>query len=200
MKKFASLKKLISLSMGTMLLASASSGLIYAQDNSNESSTSDQVSESVSEESQAASELQLALETAIDLFGTEFPEAEITEIDIELERDNTYEIQIEGHDDTSEYELEYHSGTEEVVEREIDDDDDSDQALPLDELLPIDDISAIALEEAGFGEITDWHLEHDNDTDRFVWDIEIQESNSEREAELELDALTGDVLNVELDD
>lgn len=200
MKKFATLKKIISLSLGTLLLASTSTNLIFAQDNSEESSTSDQMSETVSEESQAASELQLALETAIDLFGTEFSEADITEIDIELQRDNTYEIQIEGHDDAGEYELEYHSGTEEVREREIDDDDDTEQALPLNDLLPIDEISAVALEEVGFGEITDWHIEHDDNSDRFVWDIEIQESNSEREAEIEIDASTGEVLNVELDD
>lgn len=201
MKPSTRFKQLVTVGMSAFLLTATSASLVFAQDNSAESSTNnDETTSSQVEETITASELQQAVETAIDLFYDEFPDAEITEIDIDLEANQTYEIQIEGYDGTDEVELEYHTETEEIRELEMKKDDDSNRPLPMEELMTIDEINKIALEEAGFGEITDWHLEYDDDRDKFVWDIEINDTQSDQEAELEIDALSGEILDIELDD
>lgn len=201
MKQLTSFKQLAATGLGVFLLTATSASLVFAQDNNTESSSNDEATETQMEETNTSSELQQALETAIDLFKDEFPDADVTEVDIDLEANKNYEIQIEGYDGTNEVELEYHTETEEIREIKTDDDDgDSNRPLPMDELLSIDEVNEIALAEAGFGEITDWHLEHDDDRDNFVWDIEISDAQSNQEAELEIDALSGDVLDIEFDD
>lgn len=201
MKQLTSFKQLAATGLGVFLLTATSASLVFAQDNNTESSSNDEATETQMEETNTSSELQQALETAIDLFKDEFPDADVTEVDIDLEANKNYEIQIEGYDGTNEVELEYHTETEEIREIKTDDDDgDSNRPLPMDELLSIDEVNEIALAEAGFGEIKDWHLEYDDDRDNFVWDIEISDDQSKQEAELEIDAVSGDVLNIEFDD
>lgn len=201
MKQLTGFKQLVVVGLGVFLLTATSASLVFAQDNNTESSSNDEATETQMEETNTSSELQQALETAVDRFKDEFPDADITEVDIDLEANNNYEIQIEGYDGTNEVELEYHTETEEIREIKTDDDDgDSNRPLPMDELLSIDEVNEITLAEAGFGEITDWHLEHDDDRDNFVWDIEISDAQSNQEAELEIDALSGEVLDIEFDD
>ena len=180
---------------------------VAAQDDSSESSSEVVSSESSDEEVVAflateGSDLQLAVVAAIEAFQAELPDVEIVELDIELQKDGSFEIQLDGQDADTEYELKFDSEKNEVVSREEDQLDDDDVKTPLDfeQLLSIDEITEIALAEAGFGEVTDWNLEFDRRYERFEWELEIYDADTKEEAELTIEGLTGEVLKAELDD
>lgn len=180
---------------------------VAAQDDSSESSSEVVSSESSDEEVVAflateGSDLQLAVVAAIEAFQAELPDVEIVELDIELQKDGSFEIQLDGQDADTEYELKFDSEKNEVVSREEDQLDDDDVKTPLDfeQLLSIDEITEIALAVAGFGEVTDWNLEFDRRYERFEWELEIYDADTKEEAELTIEGLTGEVLKAELDD
>lgn len=205
MKK-SKFKQLVSLSLSASLLLGGFGRVVMAQtDSSSDESAETEISQN---EAEALSPLAEYLMTAMDLFAEEFPEAELTEIDIDLRKSEFYEIQLTGQDSDHEYELDYDTEKEEVTDRESDREDDDERVLPVDELLVIDEISKIALDEAGFGVITEWHLDwddaddddDDDNDDVLHWDIKIEDKDSEREVDIEIDAITGDILDVDYDD
>lgn len=191
MKK--SLKKFALLSAG-MFTLTALAPTVFAEDNSDDNNIEVEVVEDTEE-----SELQTTLKEAIAIFLETFPDAEIEEIDVELGNDDNYKIDIDGFDSDNEYQLEFRTSPLEVIEEERESDDDDEVALDLEALISIDEASKIALTEAGFGVITSWNLDHD-DEDGFHWDIEIDDRDSDREAEIKINAENGDIIETELDD
>lgn len=202
MKK-SNFKQLVSLSLSASLFVGVFGTVVMAQTDSSKESTE---TETVIKDEEHFSPLAEYLNTAMDLFTEEFPDAELIEIDIELEKEGHYDIQLTGQDSQHEYELDYDTEKEKVIERETDRENDNERALPLDDLLSIDEINEIALTEAGFGEITEWTLDWDNDEDDdegqalVCWDIKIEDKDSNREVALEIAALTGDILSIGHDD
>lgn len=197
---------------GLMLTAVAPH--VTAQDDSQEASTSEESvsseesSESTDEAQTEESELQVAFNEAVALFQEEYPDAEIEEIEVEL-RNEEYQITIHAFQDNTEYEVDFSVDPVEITRAEEDDDDDSDdEPLNLEELITIDEASEIALEEAGSGTITDWSL--DSDDGKFRWEIEVEgaegaaetndDDDDDNKLHVEIDAETGDVLDVEFDD
>ena len=194
MKKTLAFKRLVLLGASVVGLGAVNVLSVAAQDNSSESSSEVVSSESSDEERVAflateGSDLQLAVVAAIEAFQTELP-------------DSSFEIQLDGQTADTEHELKFDSEKNEVVSREEDQLDDDDVKTPLDfeQLLSIDEITEIALAEAGFGEVTDQNLEFDDRNERFEWELEIYDSESKEEAELTIEGLTGEVLDAELDD
>ena len=207
MKKSLAFKRLVLLGASVLGLGAVNVLSVAAQDDSSESSSEVVSSESSDEEVVAflateGSDLQLAVVAAIEAFQAELPDVEIVELDIELQKDGSFEIQLDGQDADTEYELKFDSEKNEVVSREEDQLDDDDVKTPLDfeQLLSIDEITEIALAEAGFGEVTDWNLEFDRRYERFEWELEIYDADTKEEAELTIEGLTGEVLKAELDD
>lgn len=207
MKKSLAFKRLVLFGASVLGLGAVNVLSVAAQDDSSESSSEVVSSESSDEEVAAflaaeGSDLQLAMVAAIEAFQAELPDVEIVELDIELQKDGSFEIQLDGQDADSEHELKFDSEKNEVVSREEDQLDDDDVKTPLDfeQLLSIDEITEIALAEAGFGEVTDWNLEFDRRYERFEWELEIYDADTKEEAELTIEGLTGEVLKAELDD
>ena len=207
MKKSLAFKRLVLFGASVLGFGAVNALSVAAQDDSSESSSEVVSSESSDEEVAAflaaeGSDLQLAMVAAIEAFQAELPDVEIVELDIELQKDGSFEIQLDGQDADSEHELKFDSEKNEVVSHEEDQLDDDDVKTPLDfeQLLSIDEITEIALAEAGFGEVTDWNLEFDRRYERFEWELEIYDAATKEEAELTIEGLTGEVLKAELDD
>lgn len=210
MKKSLLMKQFVLLGASAISLGAVNMLSVVAQDDSSESSS--EVSSSVVTESADGevsgflvadgSDLQLAVVAAIEAFQAELPDVAIVELDIELQKDGSFEIQLDGQTADTEHELKFDSEKNEVVSREEDQLDDDDVKTPLDfeQLLSVDEITEIALAEAGFGEVTDWNLEFDDRNERFEWELEIYDEDTKEEAELRIDGLTGEVLEAELDD
>ncbi len=207
MKK--SLKSFALLGMAGLMLTAVAPH-VSAQDDSQEASTSEESvsseesTESTDEAQTEESDLQVALNDAVALFQEEYPNAEIEELEVELRNDN-YQITIHGFEDNIEYDIEFSVDPVEITERDEDNEDDNDDdALVLEDLITIDEASEIALEEAGEGTITDWDL--DSDDGRIRWELEIadvqnpNEDDDDDKLHIEIDAETGEILNVEFDD
>lgn len=193
-------KQLVSLSLSASFLIGGFGTVAMAQTNS---SNNNEETESIVTNEQNLSPLAESLNTAMELFTEEFPDAELTDIDIDLTKDGYYDIQLTGQDSQHQYELDYNTQKEEVTDRETERENDKDRVLPLEDLLSLDEINEIALTEAGFGEITEWNLDwddDDNDQKPLYWDITVEDKDAKREAELEIEALTGEILSVEFDD
>lgn len=210
MKK--SLKSLVALSLAGLVLGSASLGYVSAQESESseaassesvESSASSESTESTKGEETEGSELQQAVAAAVEAFEAEYADAEINEIDVELNRDGSYEIDVDGFDDTTDYEITYRSDNAEVTSRETESEDDNqdEQALDLEAVITIDEATEIALSEASLETATSWNLDHVDDNDVPEWQVSFDEDeNGGQEAEVTINANDGTVIETELDD
>lgn len=211
MKK--SIKHLVLLGLSATTLIVGLAPTVLAQEENSESEVSSEMtSESASSEEFAedttqtdeeteASPAQQALESAVEIFREEFPDAEIDQINVELRNDSFYEVELDGFSEDTDYELTVHSENNEIRDREEESSDDNDHevALDLENLLSLDEATEIALSEVSLPTPTQWDL--DSDRDRFVWEVEFDEDENEgQEATVEIDAESGDVLDVDLDD
>ncbi len=119
---------------------------------------------------------------------------------IELERENgrmVYDIDIDnGSEDVD---LDMDAVTGEVLRSKTDwdddDDDDRDDVRPADNLLTQQEALDIATAEFN-GKLEE--IELDDDDDRMIYEIELK--NGDREAEFDIDAVTGEILDMKLDD
>ncbi len=119
---------------------------------------------------------------------------------IELERENgrmVYDIDIDnGSEDVD---LDMDAVTGEVLRSKTDwdddDDDDRDDVRPADNLLTKQEALDIATAEFN-GKLEE--IELDDDDGRVIYEIELK--NGDREAEFDIDAVTGEILDMELDD
>lgn len=188
------LKKLLAVSLAGSLLVGGH--LVQAQEST--TSEAESTEEATSQaESTDKSEVFQAYEDAIAAFQEAYPEAQIEEIDVELLNDDTFEVEIEGFQGNEEVDATYMSRDGQLTERSAEVDDDGDkQALDLDAVISIDEATEIANGETGLTNPTNWKL--DANASRTVW--EVNYDDQAQEAEVDIDALTGEVLGVELDD
>ncbi|UUX33695.1 PepSY domain-containing protein [Fundicoccus culcitae] len=191
MKK--TMKQSLLLSMSVLTLGAVFPTSVLAQTES---------SEVVSEHEMAVSDLQSALDLALELFFEQVPDIGVTYIDIDLKEDGSYKIDLQGYNAEGEYDYELRVAGEEISDEEFDfddDDDDDDEILDLDNYLSIDEITQIALDTIGSGKVTDWTLEYDDD--RPEWHLELDEVNGDDDdVEITLHAETGEVLELDDDD
>ncbi|MGJ9459426.1 PepSY domain-containing protein [Oceanobacillus sp. CF4.6] len=125
----------------------------------------------------------------------------------EMERDNEfnkviYEVEVQG--DGVEYELELDGDTGEVLKEKqsenVDRDDDNHLEEPTNganvnsEVIGDEKARKIALENFD-GTVTD--LELDIDDNQLIYEIDVKNSN--KEAEFEIDAITGEIMEMEID-
>ena len=123
----------------------------------------------------------------------------ITEMEIDKEFNKVvYEVEVK--DDEVEYDLKLDGDTGEVLKEEQHKDFDDDTKNTAQgnkansDLIGDQKVREIALGQFD-GTVTDFEL--DEDDDRLVYEIEIR--NGEKEADFEIDAVSGDILEMEID-
>lgn len=154
----------------------------------------------------------VTLEEAIAIYQKQYPNTDITSIEIKpIGETNNYEI--DGMDDDKEYGIYVHgdaqykegNGTDRAFslkgEEMLDADERNgvernNEKLDLNNLLPLDKINAIAQKEANNGTITEWSLERELNTT--YWEVTVLANN--QEVSVSIDAQSGNVLEVDYDD
>lgn len=140
---------------------------------------------------------------AIEIFQKEFPDTDITSIDLDTSFGNFF-YKIEGVNDLKEYEIKVDAATKGIREREEDDLDADEkngvkrqeEKLDLSKLLTVDEVTKIAIEQTQGGQATDWDLDREGAVT--YWEVDVE--NGKQEATVKIHAQTGEVLEVELDD
>ncbi|WP_087974517.1 PepSY domain-containing protein [Oceanobacillus rekensis] len=123
----------------------------------------------------------------------------ITEMEIDKEFNKVvYEVEVQG--DGVEYDLKLDGNTGEVLkEKQHEDFDDEDKNVSQINYVGSDAIGVEKAREIALGQfdgtVTDFELYEDDD--RWVYEIEIKNGN--KEAEFEIDAVSGDILEMEID-
>lgn len=140
---------------------------------------------------------------AIQVYQGTFPDVDITSIDLDSSLGNYY-YDIEGVDDDTEYELRIDATTEEIKKNEKETLDKEDQngvkrkedKLDLTDILSVDEVTKIAVAEVSSGEPTDWEL--DKEMGITYWEVKVKDGKTE--TQIKINAQTGEVLEVEVDD
>ena len=108
------------------------------------------------------------------------------------EKGGKYLYEVEGFDDTKEYEVDIDAESGEVLNKKEENDSGSHEAINTDGIITPKEAMSIALKEADEGAfVTDWELEVENG--RTAYEIELDYENQEDE-DITIDAHTGDVL------
>lgn len=169
-------------------------------DSASSDATDDQSnSESTKNDSSTLIGLSTTFDDAVVLYFETFPNTFITSIDIEKENEG-FTFDFDGEDDLNEYELDVNSQGQ-VIEQESDEDDynDEDNYINIENLLPLDEITAIAEGEVGSGSATDWDLDRDDGVTH--WDVDISDGNNDDDdTEALVNAETGEVISINVDD
>lgn len=144
---------------------------------------------------------QMSLDEIIALYQKNKPNTDITGIEIES-RMSKFVYEVKGMDDSKEYKLFFtETGKLQHQEEEMLDEDErngnerNNEKLDLKNLLPLDQINSIAKKEVN-GDITEWSLERE--LSKTYWDVKIV--NNGQQSDVSIDAQSGNVLEVEMDD
>lgn len=166
---------------------------VYAQNDAKEETTVE-----VSQEDK--SEFQTILETALKDFEEKYPEVKISGLKVKIQKDDIIEVEIEGFDNDSDYEVTYNSKEQQFTkeEKETLDSDDEYIELSLDKLKTLDEITEIANQKTNLSNIESWKLSADDDhNNQPVWEVEYDDEKEKDDVELKIDAQSGEILKVE---
>lgn len=174
--------------------------------NTSSTSSSATTTSSSTTATSAATEIptfKVTVEDAIQAYQETHPNTDITSIELDSSLGN-YFYKVEGVDDDNEYEVSVDAQTKEVKkqkEEALDADEQKgvkrqEDKLDLSDLLTVEEAAKIATDEAKSGQVTDWDL--DKEMNITYWDVQVKDGN--KETNVKLDAKTGEVLEVELDD
>jgi uncharacterized membrane protein YkoI len=199
------LKKVIILGLSVALLGGLAGCNSDSEESISSSSTSKQTSQTSKSQSssQKNTNFKVSVEDAIKEYQKEYPDSDITSIDLETSFGN-YFYKIEGVDDNKEYEVRVDADTKKVSkerEEELDMEDKEgvkrkEDKLNIENLLSIEKVSEIATENVGSGKATDWSLDKDMGTT--YWEVKV--IDGQKETEVKINAQSGDVLETETDD
>lgn len=173
--------------------------------NENSSSTTQETaaSSNTTASSKAATSGTVDLDKAIAIYQKQYPDTDITGIEIKTSGSATY-YEVKGVDDDKEYELNINGsdGSFTVEREEMLDEDErngierNNEKVNLTNLLPLEKINSIAQKEGNNGTITEWSLEREQNTT--YWEVTVR--SSMKEVSVSIDAQSGNVLEVEIDD
>ena len=145
----------------------------------------------------------MSWQDAVAVFQEKFPDTSITSISFDTSFGKWY-YDIEGINDTTEFELRIDPATGETSREEqqtLDKDEQNaayreSEALDLEGVISIEEASQIALDAVGSGEVTDLDLERELSVT--YWKVTIEDGR--KEFEVSIDARTIEVLTTERDD
>lgn len=151
---------------------------------------------------QTTGTFDVSVADAIQVYQDTYPNSDITSIELDSSLGNYY-YKVEGVDDDNEYEVSIDANSKEVKEQKDEKLDADEQKgvkrqedkLDISDLLPLDEITKIATAEAK-GQAEDWDLDKEMGTT--YWDVQVKDGR--KETNVKIDAKTGEVLEVELDD
>ena len=179
--------------LGLLTTTSFITGPIYAQNDANEETTVEMSQED-------KSEFQTILETALKDFEEKYPEVKISGLKVKIQKDDIIEVEIEGFDNDSDYEVTYNSKEQQFTKEEKDELDSDDEyiELALDKLKTLDEITEIANQKTNLSNIESWKLSADDDhNNQPVWEVEYDDEKEKDDVELKIDAQSGEILKVE---
>ncbi|MBP2099592.1 PepSY domain-containing protein [Enterococcus rivorum] len=153
-----------------------------------------------SSSSTQSEEFKVEVAKAIELFEKEYPKAAITSIDLDSSLGDYY-YEVQGVDDTTEYEVRIQATTGEVKkarEERLDADEQNgvkkkEDALDTKDILSIKEASAIAEKDAGAGTAKEWSL--DKEVGVTYWDVKVLDGH--KEYEIKMNAKNGEILERE---
>ena len=164
------------------------------EESSSESAASSEETSSNSATGQGINEQEfdVSLDDAVAIYNENHPNTSVESITFD-EDSGKYEYDFDGFDDTSEYGLTVDAATGEVSDKESDteDDDDSNEALTLDNILTPQEAMTAALEEVNSGYVDEWQLKTDNGMT--VYEISIEDSQKDDD-DIVLNAETGEIV------
>lgn len=157
----------------------------------------------VSEKTKVEKVKTIDVSDAIKIYQEKHPKTDITSVELESERSGLV-YKIEGVDDETEYDLTINASSKEILRDKSEKLDKEDRAgvkrkqdkLDLKDIISIDEATTIAEKETGFGTAQEWSLNKDLSTT--YWEVKGVEGR--KEAQIKIDAKSGEVLEFELDD
>ena len=200
-----------SLMIGVFVLVGCGNGEDNTESNNpgldttkDEAKPNDSADETVAKEETTYKNLPITLADVIRIYDDTHPDTDITSISLDTSFGNFY-YTVEGTDDDNEYELDIDATTGKVSNQETDDLDSDEaggvkrqaEALDLEEIIGIEEVSEIAEKEVNDGLATDWDLKQERGS--VVWEVTVEDS-SDQETEVLIDAKTGDVLAKEVEE
>lgn len=146
---------------------------------------------------------QTNLEDIINLYEKNYPDSDISSIQIEKKR-NDWEVEVEGLDDSKEYSLKLLDSSDKIIkqqEEKLDKDEangikrDADK-LNISELASLKDVTKNAQSEVPDGQLDEMELSQDLGVNH--WSLKMLDGR--KEVEVTIDAKTNKVISVEQDD
>ena len=203
------MKKKTWITIGLMSLSAAVLvGCTTTTDNTTNQSSTTIMSTTTSDGNTSLDSTENAMTTmswqdAVAVFQEKFPDTSITSISFDTSFGKWY-YDIEGINDTTEFELRIDPATGETSREEqqtLDKDEQNaayreSEALDLEGVISIEEASQIALDAVGSGEVTDLDLERELSVT--YWKVTIEDRR--KEYEVSIDARTKEVLTTERDD
>lgn len=130
---------------------------------------------------------------ALDIYWTEFPDAQIEEIDFDDDRQNEWTYEITGVFDNREYEMELNAMTGDIIDIEEDDADNDEDYLTIDALIsPADAIAEARNHVDPAAKLEGWQL--DIDDGRTVYEVEFEGTD---DRDVKIDAETGEMIEID---
>lgn len=145
---------------------------------------------------------KLTVEQALAAFAKEYPDAAVTSLSLDTSFGNYY-YEVEGVDDEKEYQISM-DATSGSVKKEKEESLDQEErngvkkqedALTINDLLPLEKVSELAEKAAEKGKSEDWTL--DKEAGVTYWEVKVVDGTTEKEVKIQ--ASTGEVLSVEVD-
>ena len=144
----------------------------------------------------ADQKFDLTWQDALDQASEKF-DGDVSKIELEVEN-GVYAYKIELLSDTQEFEYEINANTGDVLDEETDDLDQDEakterqnKSIDLDQVVSVEDAMTTALGEQD-GRVKEWKLEGKSSGPRYEFDIE--QSGSTSDVEIEVDAISGEIV------
>lgn len=160
-----------------------------------ETSTAEKQEAANSPTTDAYANISIQPEEAFDLYLNQYPNAAITQIQLDKE-DGVYVYEVEGFEGSTEYELKIHSVDATILKEDIDTDDDTDdQPLTREQVAKVKALVDQALTDAGEGStLEEWELAIDDGIAKLEVDVDKQDGEDE---ERTYNVDTGELLEID---
>lgn len=138
----------------------------------------------------------VSMKEAVAIFLEKYPNAKIESIELDNDRGRLY-YDIDGFDESKEYDVEIDATTKEITVNEVETDRNRDDAIDFSSIIDPQEaiVKASAQAEVEGLSPTGWSLEADNGKQKYT--IEFEKDNND--IDIEIDATTGEILKVDND-
>lgn len=140
----------------------------------------------------------VSMKDAVDIFKESYPDAKIESIELDTDSSGRLHYDIDGFDETKEYDVEIDATTKEIIVNEVERERTSDEAIDFSAIIdPAEaiEIASTKTEVEGLS-ATGWSLEVENGKQTYT--VEYERNNSD--IDIKIDATNGEILEVDIDD